>query len=176
MQERRPLAALTLTEPTPPVEPVEPIERSGSARKRYLTLGGVALVVVALDQLTKTWAEHALADHDIHLFWTLRLSLTYNPGIAFGVGRGATPVLVVVAVIVFVVLLAFSRSVQNPVRVVAMGLVLGGAMGNLVDRFFRSNGGAVIDFVDLQWWPVFNVADACLFCGAILLILTASKQ
>ena len=78
--------------------------------------------------------------------------------------------------IVFVLLLAFSRSVTNPLRVLAMGMVLGGAMGNLVDRFFRANGGAVIDFVDLQWWPVFNLADACLFCGAILLILTASRQ
>ena len=86
------------------------------ARNRYLVIAGVALLVVVLDQLTKTWAEHALADRDIHLIWTLRLSLTYNPGIAFGLGRGATPLLVVFAVIVFVILLAFSRSVLNPVR------------------------------------------------------------
>jgi signal peptidase II len=164
VQERRPVAALKRLKPPTP------------ARNRYLVIAAVALLVVVLDQLTKTWAEHTLADHDIHLIWTLRLSLTYNPGIAFGLGRGSTPLLVVFAVIVFVILLAFSRSVLNPVRVVAMGMVLGGAMGNLFDRFFRSNGGAVIDFVDLQWWPVFNLADSCLFCGAILLILTASKQ
>ena len=63
-------------------------------------------------------------------------------------------------------------TISSPVRAVAMGLVLGGALGNLTDRVFRSNGGAVVDFIDPQWWPIFNVADAAVVCGAILLAIT----
>jgi len=141
---------------------------------RYAVVAGVAGVVVLLDQLTKTWAVHALRDRTIHLFWTLQLNLSFNSGVAFGLGRGVTPFLVVGAVVVFVVLLAYTRSVPSMLRAVAMGLVLGGASGNLCDRLFRGNGGAVIDFVDPQWWPVFNVADAAISCGAILLIFSAA--
>jgi signal peptidase II len=137
-------------------------------------MGGIGAAVVALDQLTKTWAENALRDRTIHLFWTLQLNLSFNSGVAFGVGRGVTPFLVVGAVMVFIGLLAYSRSVPSLARAVAMGLVLGGACGNLSDRLFRGNGGGVIDFIDPQWWPVFNVADAAISCGAVLLIISTS--
>jgi signal peptidase II len=142
---------------------------------RYAVLAAVAAAAVALDQVTKTWAEHALRDRTIHLFWTFQLNLSFNTGAAFGVGRGFTPYLVVGAVVVFIVLIAFSRSVPTLARAIAMGLVLGGACGNLVDRLFRGNGGAVIDFIDPQWWPVFNVADAAISCGAVLLIVSATR-
>jgi signal peptidase II len=160
MQERR-------TEPA--------LNRTGQRASRYAVLAGVAVAVVALDQLTKTWAEHALRDHTIHLFWTLQLNLSFNSGVAFGLGGRASPFLVVGAVVVFVVLLGFSRSMPTTLRAVAMGLVLGGAAGNLCDRLFRGNGGAVIDFIDPQWWPVFNVADAAISCGAVLLIVSATR-
>ena len=145
---------------------------------RYAVIVAVAAAVIALDQLTKTWAENALQDRTIHLFWTLQLSLSFNSGVAFGVGRGVTPYLVVGAVIVFIALIAYSRSVPSMARAIALGLVLGGASGNLCDRLFRGNGGAVIDFIDPQWWPVFNVADAAISCGAILLIIstTATRE
>jgi signal peptidase II len=73
----------------------------------------------------------------------------------------------VVAVMIFMT----GRRQPTPAVTVAMGLILGGALGNLVDRLFRHHGGAVIDFIDLQWWPVFNVADACLVVGGILLFV-----
>jgi signal peptidase II len=160
VQERRAVAALTAT---------------GGTRRRYLIVAAVGLVAVALDQLTKSWAERVLAERTIHVVWTLRLNLSFNSGIAFGLARGLGPILVAVAVAVFVVLLTVNRSVTSNARAVAVGLVLGGASGNLIDRLVRGNGGAVIDFIDLQWWPVFNVADMAVSCGAILLVITASR-
>jgi signal peptidase II len=73
-----------------------------------------------------------------------------------------------------VVLVAVGRSVDRTAIAVALGLVLGGALGNLADRLFRSPGfgrGSVVDFVDLRWWPVFNVADAAITCGCVVLVL-----
>ena len=73
-----------------------------------------------------------------------------------------------------IVLFVVGRSVDRTAVAVALGLVLGGAVGNLVDRVFRSPGfgrGSVIDFVDLRWWPVFNVADAAITVGCVLLVL-----
>ena len=155
-------------------KPLTGTAAQGRLAARYAVLGGIAVAIVALDQLTKTWAEHSLRDRNIHLFWTFQLTLSFNSGVAFGVGRGVTPFLVVGAIVVFVALVAYSRSVPSLLRAIAMGLVLGGASGNLCDRLFRGNGGAVIDFIDPQWWPVFNVADAAISCGAILLIFSAT--
>ncbi|HEX6476196.1 MAG TPA: signal peptidase II, partial [Acidimicrobiales bacterium] len=59
---------------------------------------------------------------------------------------------------------------------IAVGLILGGAVGNLVDRLVRSNGGSVIDFIDLRYWPTFNVADACIVCGAVLLVVVGYRR
>ncbi len=137
-----------------------------------LTTAGV---VVALDQLTKTWAVRALADGPIDLVWTLRLALTYNTGAAFSQGRGLGPVIGILAAGVALVLLWTGRMVESRLGAVAVGMVLGGAAGNLADRAFRAGGdgflgGAVVDFVDVQWWPVFNLADSCVVIGALLLV------
>jgi signal peptidase II len=145
-------------------------------RSRYAALAGVALGVVALDQITKTWAERALADGPIHLVWTLSLNLTYNSGAAFSSGTGYTPLITALVVCVLIALLGLSRSATTTLGLVALGLVLGGASGNLVDRLFRGNGGAVIDFIDLRWWPVWNVADAAVVIGAILLLLSRRRE
>ena len=137
---------------------------------------GVAAAVVVVDQLTKTWALRSLADGPVDLVWTLRLKLTINSGAAFGLGRGLGPVLVVAAVAVLVVLGMLARSSSlSTVGAVALGLVLGGALGNLVDRLVRDQGG-VVDFVDLQWWPVFNAADAAISVGAVLLVFTLRER
>ena len=94
--------------------------------------------------------------------------------------RGAVPTLTGhrrrAAVLVLVFVVGLSRALSSPVRAVAMGLVLGGALGNLTDRVFRSNGGAVIDFIDPQWWPIFNVADAAISCGIVLLLISGFGQ
>jgi signal peptidase II len=139
-------------------------------------MAGVALAVVALDQITKTWAERALADGPIHIVWTLWLDLTYNSGAAFSSGTGYTPIITALAVCVLIAVVGLSRSATTRVGVVALGLVIGGASGNLVDRLFRGNGGAVIDFIDLRWWPVWNVADAAVVIGAALLILSNRRR
>ena len=142
-----------------------------TGRRRALIVG-IAAVVVGVDQVTKTWALHQTRD-PIHVIGTLQLALTFNPGAAFGIGRGVTPVLVLGAIILVVVLLGLGRAASRTASwpaTVAMGMLLGGACGNLADRLVRHNHGAVIDFVDLRWWPVFNVADACITVGAILLV------
>ena len=132
----------------------------------------VTAAVVAVDQVTKTWALRALDDGPIEVVWTLRLDLSFNSGAAFGLGRGLAPLFVAVGVVLVVVLLTAARSSGTTAAgTVALGLVLGGALGNLGDRLFRDHGGAVVDFIDLQWWPVFNVADAAITCGALLLVL-----
>jgi signal peptidase II len=146
-------------------------------RRRPLLLGltaAVAVVVVALDQLTKTVAERTLADGPVHVLWTLRLSLNLNSGAAFGLGRGAGPIIIVIGVVMIVLLLGLGRlATTRVIGAVALGLLLGGAVGNLVDRLVRDNGGAVIDFIDFQWWPVFNVADIGVTVGAGLLVLAS---
>jgi signal peptidase II len=138
-------------------------------------LGAVAVAVVAFDQATKTWAEHALADGPIHLWWRLRLVLALNSGAAFSLGTGVTPFVIAGVVVMLAVLLFLSRSVSTRPAAVALGLVLGGALGNLTDRVVRHNHRSVIDFVDFRPWPTFNVADAAVVCGAILLVLTGAE-
>jgi signal peptidase II len=158
---------------------IPPVTRSFSNTllgQRAAVLAAVAGTVVLADQLTKTWAEHALADGPIHLFWTISLRLTYNSGAAFSSGRGLTPFITALAVVVLIALVGFSRSMTTTIGLVTMGLVIGGAMGNLTDRFVRDNGGAVIDFVDFEWWPVWNIADAAIVIGAILLIFSRAAD
>ncbi len=144
---------------------------TGRSRSNRLLLLSVAAAVLLADQLTKLWALRELADGSIHLFWTIRLRLVFNQGTAFGLGSSLAPVITVAAVVVSLLLLRLTWS--TPRRSVALlaGLVLGGALGNLGDRAFRGDGffgGSVVDFVDPQWWPVFNVADAAISVGVVL--------
>ncbi|MEX2627888.1 MAG: signal peptidase II, partial [Ilumatobacteraceae bacterium] len=125
----------------------------------------ISAVVVGVDQLTKQWALWALADGPIDVVWTLRLRLLFNSGMAFGQGQGFGPVIGVLALLVVVALLVSLRRGTGRIGTVGVGLVIGGALGNVLDRLFRSPGwfrGAVVDFVDLQWFPVFNVADMAI--------------
>jgi signal peptidase II len=150
---------------------VAPLEAS---QRRYALVGGVAAVVVVADQLTKWWAVHRLSRGPITIVGSARLALTHNSAGAFGLGSGVVPVVVLAVVALVVVLFVVGRSVDRQSVAVALGLVLGGALGNLADRVFRAPGfgrGSVIDFVDLRWWPVFNVADAAITCGCVLLVL-----
>ena len=135
----------------------------------------VAAIVVLVDQLTKRWALSALAGEDpIHVVWTLQWNLTFNSGMAFSRGRGMGPIIGLVAVVIVVFIVLSVRTTSSKVVAVAAGLVMGGAIGNLVDRIFRGDGwmhGSVIDFIDLQWFPIFNVADICVNVGGIVFIL-----
>jgi signal peptidase II len=140
---------------------------------------GAIAAIVAVDQLTKAWAVAALSDGPVHLIGdTVEFELTRNGGGAFSRFQGMTPVLAVGAIIVTFVLARVLRRTTDTVLVLALTLVLGGALGNLVDRFMRAPGflrGHVIDFVSVGWWPVFNVADSCVSIGAVLLILRSLR-
>jgi len=155
---------------------------ASSARPvRALLVGGVASAVVAADQLAKHWALRALDDGPIDLVWTLRLKLTFNSGASFSVGAGRGGLIALVGLVVIAVV--FRSVVRWPGRLapLALGFVLGGALGNLTDRAFRAGDGGflsgrVVDFIDVQWWPVFNVADIAIFCGAGLLVLASLRE
>ena len=139
-------------------------------RKNRQLLIAVAAAVLLADQLTKFWALRALADDSIHLFWTIRLRLVFNQGTAFGLGTSLAPAITVLAVVVSVLLIGLTWSTPRRSVAALAGLVLGGALGNLGDRAFRGGGffgGSVVDFVDPQWWPVFNLADAAISVGVV---------
>jgi signal peptidase II len=136
--------------------------------KRLLVTAAVAAAVVAADQVTKSWAVHRLSHGSIHVVWKLDLILSYNTGSAFGLVKGWAPVLAAFAAVVVVALLIAARGVHSNAMAVALGLVVGGALGNLADRVLRGNHGAVVDFIALHFWPTFNVADSCITVGVIL--------
>ncbi len=103
----------------------------------------------------------------------LNLRLVRNPGAAFGLAQGMTVVLTCIAVAVIAMILRTARRLRSTAWGVSLGLVLGGALGNLGDRLFRDPGplrGHVIDFLELPRWPVFNVADSAIMTGAALMV------
>lgn len=135
---------------------------------------GVTVAVVVADQLSKLWALRALGDGPIELVAGARFNLVFNSRGAFGLGGSAVPFLALAALGLVLVVALTGDTVSRVVPTVGLGLVLGGALGNLGDRFFREPGalrGAVVDFVDLGWWPVFNVADSAITVGCVLLLL-----
>jgi signal peptidase II len=149
---------------------------AGGARgSRWSLLLGVAAVVLVADQLTKWWAVEELTTRSIDVVWTLRFHLIYNRGASFGLGGSYGSLIGVLVLGVVGLLLWQGRQSRSALGSVALGLVLGGAIGNLIDRAFRGDdgflSGGVVDFVDLQWWPIFNVADAAVVVGALLLVL-----
>lgn len=151
-----------------------------TARRKTFGVGLViASIVILVDQLTKNWAVNALGDgRRIHVAWTLQFNLTYNSGMAFSKGSGLGPYIGVLAAIVVVGLVISLRRVRNTVTLLATGLIIGGAVGNIIDRLVRGDGwfrGSVIDFIDFQWWPVFNVADMCVMIGAAMMLLGVSR-
>ncbi len=149
-------------------------------RPRFLSLWpslAIAVVIVVIDQLTKDWALDSLSDGRAHhVLWTLQWNLTFNSGMAFSRGQGIGPYIGVVALVVVVIMLVSMRRGGSRVSMIAVGLVVGGAIGNLIDRIFRERGwlrGRVVDFIDLQWFPIFNVADMGVTIGGVLLLLAA---
>lgn len=137
----------------------------------------LAGIVLALDQVTKTWALRALADSNtIDLALGARFSLYFNPGAAFSTGTALGPVFGVAAVVVSIWLVTFAHKHRSRGVSVISGLIIGGALGNVIDRLFRRGdggflGGYVVDFVDLGWWPVFNVADMGIVVGVISMMI-----
>lgn len=136
----------------------------------------IAVAIVVVDQATKHWALNALGGgRTIDILGSLRFNLAFNTGMAFAKGQGIGPIIAVVGVIVVAYLLVGLRRDTKP-GAAFVGLVAGGAAGNIVDRLFRGDGwlhGAVVDFIDVQWWPIFNVADAAIVIGAGALVIAS---
>jgi signal peptidase II len=161
----------------PSSEPGEPTVRRPPARHRVLFLvvaGGWILV----DQLSKSWAVARLPDGDIDVVGSLRLNLAYNSGASFSMGDGYGRWIALVAVVIVGLLVWQGLQATSRLTAVSLGMIVGGALGNVVDRAVREGrggflGGSVVDFIDLQWWPVFNVADVGVVVGAILLVVSS---
>lgn len=139
----------------------------------------VAAVVVIADRMVKWWAIDALADtpYGVEILPFFNLVLVENRGISFGLfGGGTLPpsLLAAVALAVTLALVIWLRRVETRLLAAAIGLVIGGALGNVIDRF---RYGAVVDFLDLHWddfhWPAFNLADAAISVGVVVLLMDA---
>ena len=152
-------------------------------------LAAAGIVAVGLDLLTKQLALSNLADgHSVRLLGgALYLTLTRNSGAAFSIAEDYTMIFPVIAFVVVGAIVWLAWRLRSVPWGLAMGLILGGALGNLVDRMFRTPGpfrGHVVDFLSLfdahgRVWPIFNVADSSLFCGvalAIVLELTGRRR
>jgi signal peptidase II len=136
----------------------------------------IAAVVIA-DQVSKNWALDSLSDgRTIDLVWTLRFNLVFNSGMAFSQGQGLGRLIGLLAIGVAVWLWFSLRKSTSRLSVIGTSMLIGGALGNVVDRMFRGEkwlAGAVVDFIDLQWFPVFNIADSAVTVGAAMLIFSS---
>ena len=145
--------------------------------RRYSIALGIAGVVTALDLVTKRYAAIHFVDGDVEVIPGV-LSFTFheNPGAAFSLFQNAGPVMGVAAIVVTGVVLFMLRIERPTLEIVAFGFILGGALGNLMDRIFRGDGfldGKVIDWVNLWFIPTFNVADASVTTAVVLLLIHA---
>jgi signal peptidase II len=154
-------------------EPQSPAPR---VSRTTLLLVGVAATALLLDQVSKAVIVATMAHREpIELLWGFT-TITYirNPGAAFSVGTGATWLFTGVAVVVVVVILRTSRRLRSIPWAICLGGLLGGALGNLTDRVFRSPGhlkGHVVDWIQWPHYPVFNVADCFVVCSVIGIVL-----
>jgi signal peptidase II len=134
-------------------------------------VGGLAAAVLALDQLTKQIVDAALSRGEaVDLFFGIEITNVRNDGVAFGLLAGGDVPVIAFTVCALAVLLAyFAMDPARPGGWIAVGLICGGALGNLVDRLTI---GSVIDFIDPPLWPAFNLADVAIVLGVAMLVLT----
>ncbi|AEW93560.1 MULTISPECIES: signal peptidase II [Streptomycetaceae] len=143
--------------------------------RRLLVLFGVAAFAYALDLISKTLVVQYLENQPpVPLLGRyLQLWAIRNSGAAFGIGEGMTVVFTVIALVVIGVIARLSRKLYSVPWAIALGLLLGGALGNLTDRIFRAPGvfqGGVVDFIAPAHFAVFNLADSAIVCGGVLIV------
>ena len=148
--------------------------------RRVGLLLAVAAFVLAADIISKAIVVARMADHPpIRLLGgLLTITLTRNGGAAFSIGTSMTIVFTAIAVGVIVYILRTARNLRSVGWAITLGLLLGGATGNLLDRIFRAPGpfqGHVVDWIELPHWPVFNLADSAIVCGGALAVLLAIR-
>jgi signal peptidase II len=140
----------------------------------------VAVPVYVIDQLAKAWAVANLQPGQPRavIGSVLQLDLTRNSGAAFSIATGATWVLTAIACSVVIFIVVVARRLGSRGWALALGLLLGGSLGNLTDRMFRAPGpgrGHVVDFIELPHYPIFNVADSAIVCAAVLIAFLAFR-
>ncbi|MEU6475701.1 signal peptidase II [Streptomyces sp. NPDC047017] len=170
-------AASEAAEPARTAEPATPEAAGrGRGRRRIGVLFSVAAFAYALDLISKLIVVAKLEHHapvDIFGSW-LQFQMIRNSGAAFSFGEAYTVIFTVIAAAVIVVIVRLARKLYSLPWAFALGLLLGGALGNLTDRIFRSPGvfkGAVVDFISPKHFAVFNLADSAIVCGGILIVL-----
>ncbi len=145
----------------------------------YRLAVAVAAAAITVDQVTKVWAVAALDDGPIRVIGdVLRFRLTRNTGAAFSSLQGLGPLIAIAAVGVIGLIFVMLRHAPRRLEVVGLGLVLGGAIGNLLDRIFRGDGfldGAVVDWIDPSFFPAFNGADSAITIGVAVLLFGAIR-
>ena len=149
-------------------------------RRHVVLLGAVAAAVLVLDVVTKVLVVAELEGRRTLelLGGQLLIRVSRNPGAAFSFAPDATLLFTAIAIVVVVVILRVARRLGSAGWALSLGLLLGGASGNLVDRLLRSPGpgrGAVVDFIDFQVWPSFNVADSAIVTGGALAVLLSLR-
>lgn len=139
----------------------------------------VAAAAIAVDQVTKVWAVAVLDDGPIRVLGdVLRFRLTRNTGAAFSSLQGFGPLIGIAAVAIIGLVLVMLHHAPRRLEVIGLGLVLGGAIGNLLDRIFRGEGfldGAVVDWIDPSFFPAFNGADSAITIGVAVLLVGAIR-
>jgi signal peptidase II len=168
MQERWPVTTVTGEVPAVAAHP--------TGLRRLGTAGCVMVAVILVDQLTKWWAVDRLSHGLVHVIGPLDLELSLNTGSAFSLLQGQDILLIVVAAVLVAGLSVLVWRAPTTARAATLGLILGGALGNLSDRLFRGDHGAVVDFVALHFWPTFNVADASIVVGCGLLLVSLIRE
>ena len=149
-------------------------------RRRIAVLFVVASFAYALDLISKMLVVAKLEHHapiEVAGDW-LEFNAIRNPGAAFGFGQAFTVIFTVIAAAVIVVIIRLARKLYSTPWAIALGLLLGGALGNLTDRVFRSPGlfeGQVVDFIAPKGFAVFNLADSAIVCGGILIVLLSFR-
>ena len=153
--------------------------RTALTVRTWRTLFSVAWFVWILDLATKMWAVSTLSHRsDIKVIGSFfKLTLVRNSGAAFSLAEGATIFLSIFGILFLCAILYFSPRITSKGWAVVLGLVMGGILGNLVDRIFREPGvlrGHVIDWMQLPNWPIFNIADSAIVIAALIaMVLTA---
>jgi signal peptidase II len=164
---------MTSAKPTTRDAVLQAIERRRrrQTKARWWRFGALVLVALVLDQVTKAVVRATLDPHEsVEVFRGLRISRTTNEGIAFGLFPGrqsAVAVLTVLALCAIAIALA-GLVARNDVVAAGAGLLVGGSLGNLIDRLSH---GAVTDFIDFTRWPAFNLADIAITVGAALIVI-----
>ena len=148
-------------------------------RRGGLLILGTAGTVILADRASKIWAERSFAAHPRDVIeGVLTLRFTTNSGGAFSFGDRAPLLFAAAAIVVCLAILGTAFRARPTLHAVALGLILGGAFGNLLDRILRGPGlsGRVVDFIDPHVWPVFNLADAAVVSGAVLLAVQSFRE